>query len=710
MASPQGREKKYWHTDQYVDQVDMRSDIVRMDFYRLQMSGRSDQDFYFEEVMNRFLSLVQAPVNFAVYNDKGLMFHFVNDLKYHDYMNEVLWDLDFVSEYLIPFYDQLFSGQYKIFLFTMHTKGLAPRDGTDPISGGWITPINIDISFEESRLKDDRDAKIGDLDDYLRRCAWRFFVSKWDGFRGPLAHKARTSLGFSLDALRANFRGASDENLSNTSTWPYSIAEAERMLDARPERQQSSDQWHRTVRSLFEPALADASSGLEAQFLLMQDEEEPVFERSGPLPNMIVAYRSFTRDCLRSGWGQGGAGYPYDTQLMIRGASGDEDQAVFRYFKRLKALVEHDNGAKERFVNGFDLFDVDSDEDFQKKVCEHDKHADRPNHRLLYSKVFGAVSKGLLEERYGKKSQVAKELKKVAPSLDNRFWKLLGRDDGPEKCVEILQGSVGDNARSFVDPVYHTGLIHFNSIFELGGLDRVGERLMDTWDAGQKKAFIKENEHDLLRIVMLYYLFSEMADWGGSEVFSPEKLQAVLVPIKMRGATFLVTLHAAYQSSKPNRAHSFQNVPRWMSVYHICTTLRQKNQEVFDREVLWPHALRRVQVSLEEAFAELEGASQYLTAIDDFNDCMEREQRYFPYALPRLSPDGSYHANHKVMVEGRTKRQYVADWGIVDNPFFLAPQPWIRKGTRSFGPAIEAGIDRGLKALVRKRTLNDETR
>lgn len=700
MASRQGSKKNEWHTDRYVGQVDMRADLVRMDFYGLQMNGRSNEDFYFEEVMNRFLSLVQAPVNVAVYNDKGLMFHFVNDLKYHQYMNEVLWDLDVISEHYFPLFPQLFGQRYKIFLFTMNTKGLAPRGIADPIREGWIAPIKVDLLREQNRLRDDLDVKIGDTKDYLSRCAWRFFVADWDGFRGPLASKARKSLEFSLSEVCENFRGASDDNFNDRSAWPYTPEEAIAMLDSNLGRLPAHEEWHRSIRNLFEQPLADASSGLEAQFLLMQDEEVlPEMER-GPLPNMIVAYRSFTRSSLRAGWSDDTQGYPYDAQLMIKGASGDQDQAVFRFFKRLKMLVASD-GTTERFRNGFDFFGPTNGE-FDHKLSQREKHAGKPGHRLLYSQVFSAVKKDLLEERYGKKSQVSKELRKIAPRLDRLFWKILNQDDGPEQCVEILQGSVGSSARSFVDPVYHTGMIHFNSIFELGGLDRVGQKLVDTWKTEDKRDFIKDNEDDLLRIVMLYYLFSEMADWGGSEEFSPEKLQAVLVPIKMRGAVFAVTLHAAYQSSKPNRDHNFQNVPRWMSVYHICSTLRQKNQEVFDREVLWPHALRRVQEALEMAFGSLNGTSQYLVAIQEFNNCMDEEQRHFPYALPRISPDGNLYADQKAMADGRLERRYVADWGVVDNPYFLAPQPWVRKGTRSFGPAIEAGLDRGLKALVRK--------
>lgn len=695
MSSTAGEPKTDWYTDQTVGQFDMRVDMTRMSFYGLQAIGRDDQDFYFEEVFNRFLSVAQAPLNFAVYDrDDNLLFHFVNDPKYHEHMNTVLGDGVIIAPYLFDLFPQLFGGKYKICVFKLDTKGKEPK--------AWLNAVKVDGKKEEDR---EFSYLIPNESEFLGRCAWMFFVKKWDGFQTSLAAKAKRSLEHSIKRLSENFRGTQSNRTLSDAAWPYSAQEAKGQLCTHSLTERHL-KWHKDLRNLFERPLRHRSSGLEVSTLMMRDAgtSSDGKKLKVPLPNMIVAYRSFTRTSLRSGWTSENHGYPYDTQLLVRGTSGDLRQPIFKFFSRLKELRMHDRDFR-KFIGGLDFFGPGNEESF-KALLESDSGPPvEGGHRVLYRDVFGSISEDLLTKRYGENSQIAQDMKAIAPSLDERFWQLLEQPDGPERCVEILQSPVGENARSFVDPVYHTGLIHFNSIFELGGLDRVCELLTEPWKPEQKENFLRTNETDLLRIVMLYYLFSEMADWGGSENFDPEKLQAVLVPLKMRGAVFAVTLHAAYKNSKPKREHDFQNVPRWMAINIICSELRRINQELFDKEVLWPFAMRYVEETLEACFASLEGTLNYSNAIRSFNKRMEESQRYFPYALPRLSTDGKNHDKRKLHVQGLSGRTLIALWEVADNPFFLSPQPWTRKGTRTFEPAIKSGIDRGLKAHARNASL-----
>lgn len=681
VTTTNGNNKAVWHTDDQVGQVDMRVDIARMDFYRLLILSRSEEDFYIEEVFNRFLSVAQTAINFAVYDEGGLLFHLVNDVKYQNHFSEALGGLGFHSEELMPLFPQLFGGKYRILVFQLNTKGFDART--------WYSPIVVDENKELLLRSEDH---LKTHEQYLQRCAWRFFVAKWDGFQTGLTEKAANAVGNSIESLSANFRlsprNKGKHRANHPPKWPPTRHQTKELLDTDTPPEIAGPRhkkWHNKVRRLFERAMNDASSGLEVQHLMMQPYSVPVEKKKKPLSNMILAYRSFTRNSIRNGWHEQSNGYPYDTQFLVRDQDSGDNLPIVSFFRDMEDKAKSDE-EKRKYAAGLD-------------------RGGRP--RRLYRDVFAQVSEKIILSRYGTNSYVEAELKYIAELMDDRFWHYLA-EKGSRWCIEVLQSPVGDNARSFVDPVYYTGLIHFNSIFELGGLDRVGKALKKAWSSEEREQFINSNEPDLLRIVMLYYLFCEMADWGGDvESFDPGRLEAILVPIKMRGSVWAVTLHAAYKPDDHIQSHgagtkfSFQDVPRWMSIYHICSTLKQKNQDLFDK-VLWGNTQQRITRLLEKSFGELDNILQHRNAVYAFNERVEREQRYLPYALPQLSPDGANFVEDHVDIKGSSGRSHQMMWGINDNSYFAAPQPWAREGTRTFHTAIEVGTNRGFVALIRK--------
>lgn len=685
MTATRGIRKTTWHTEDKVGQIDMRVSLVRMDYYRLLIVSRSEEDFYIEEAFNRFLAVAQSAMNFAVFDRNGLLFHFVNDVKYQVHFSKVFQKISFDSECLMPLFPQLFADKYKILVFQLNTKGLD--------AASWILPVVVDNERESGLRPND---PIDTHDRYLQRCAWRFFVDEWDGFRTRLRTKAAHATENSIQFLAANYRLSSRNKGNKNARWPVDQLRSRDFLDLDTPQEVAAIQhknWHKKLRRLFERTMSDASSGLESQHLMMQHDQDSVLLGRKPLPNMIVAYRSFTRTSMRKGWSDRSEGYPYDTQLLVRDQDGGDNLSIVTFFNRLKELAKKAGGR----------------EDYQRG----DDRGGRS--RVLYCDVFSAASEKILLDRYGANSLIGKELKELAGLLDCRFWDRL-RDDGAQWCLDILQSPVGENARSFVDPVYHTGLIHFNSIFELGGLDRVGAALKAPWAEGEREHFLEQNEADLFRIVILYYLFCEMADWGGGiGNFDPGRLEAVLVPIKMRGSVWAVTMHAAYRSEATYDKESnsvkasYEDMPRWMSVYHISTTLKQKNQELFDK-VLWENTLRRIMRLLEKSFEEIDNIVQYQEALFSFNERVEWEQRYVPYALPLLSPDGHTNAAQHVEIKGASGKSHQVMWDICDNPYFAAAQPWRGVGTRTFQTAIEVGFNRGLTAQIRKMYGTDRSK
>lgn len=668
MASPSAASKGLWHIDNQICQIDMRIDLIRMDFYRLLVLGRSEEDFYIEEAFNCFLSAVQSPLNFALYRNDELIFHFVNDVKYKDYFTKELNSKSFKSKNLLPFFPQLFSNKIQVCVFLMNTK--------EHETSKWITPI---IPKHELELQAHANDPFASFDRYLERSVWRFFVDEWDAFNTGISSKVKESIDNSITEISLQF----EKNLTSHDS-DIKYKEACFSLNNSVERISNYHMmWHQKVRNIFERSLSDSKSGLEAQMLIMTNPDEDngtKDSRRGIVPNMIFAYRSFTRDSMRSGWSNADKGYYYDTQFLIRDENGGDNLPVVNFFNYLASTSKLKDGISN-FEEGIDR---------------------NLNPRLLYKNVFKYTSNSFINGRYKKNKNALKNLNEMAGILDDKFW-LYIKENGAAKCIKILQSPVGINSRSFVDPVYHTGLIHFNSIFELGGLDRVGKKIDHNWNDNIRDKFIETNFNDLMRIVMLYYLFSEMSDWGGRvKNFNPTLLEAVLVPIKMRGSVWAVTLHAVYKKNfdrKNPTIENYQDVPRWISIYHICTTLRQKNHDLFDK-TLWENTQRRVIRLLEKGFEKFPDTKKFKDITDYFNSKIYWEQRYVPYALPKILRNKMSYGGGTVTLLGASGQEYNVNWDIKDNPYFVANQPWSQLGTRSFQTAIEIGLNRGLSKLV----------
>jgi len=658
-------QKKIWHVDSCIGQIDTRVDLARMDFYRLLISGRSDEDFYIEEAFNCFLSIAQSPLNFAIYENNKLLFHFANDLKYKNYFTEKLNGDHIKENHTFPFFPQILNKRYKICIFYMNTK--------EKNKSNWIAPISPNLKNEEESIESD---EFNDQSRYLKRCMWRFFIDDWGALNTSISGKVAQSIINSINQISLYF-----ENTGNRFQSEYSES-CLAQEDSKIYNDSFTENWHKKLRELFDRTLHDSQYGLKIQTSMMDNSTEINNKNIGnTVSNMMFSYRCFTRKNQRSGWSDSDEGYLYDTQFLVRDKKNGDNIPVAMFFKKLADFSRSNDGIS----------------DFQSG---HDRNN---NSRVLYRDIFNKTSPVFIKGRYKNNKNALNDLKDLAYILDEMFWSFINCN-GENGCIEILQSSVGINSRSFVDPVYHTGLIHFNAIFELGGLDRVGKKIDSHWGEKERKDFIDNNIDDLMRIVMFYYLFCEMSDWGGkTKEFNPALLEAVLVPIKMRGSVWAVTMHAAYRKDFKNKNLKLEScctiVPRWISIYQICSTLRQKNHEMFDK-TLWENSQRRVIRLLEKSFEKFPDVKKFKDIVDNFNYLTSLEQRYVPYALPKIVLNKDNYSGGTVKIIGASGRPYDLNWQVVDNPYFVANQPWSRVSTRSFQAAIEIGINRGLAKLA----------
>ena len=655
-----------WYIDDLFGQVDVRIDIVRMDVYRQFIGAKSENDYYLAELFNNFISAAQHPLNFAILDGENeILFHMATDIKYYDTINKQLKVKKFRRKFSIPFLPQLFFGKYRIVVFSMSTK-ISERSN-------WIHPIHIDLDEQESI-----DASITPIENenrYLERCVWRFFCADWDGFRTLLKHKAARSIEKSIESIATNFYDGSLADLD--AAWPPKNVDLVDEIRNNQSEEDINRFWYDSLRKVFYPIMRDSASGLEAQHYMMhKDGESRPEEDRTLLPNMLVSYRSFTRSHKRRRWGNKKENsYLYDSQFLIEDREDGSHCRIMNFFQDLKILSENDIGLSE--------FEAGSD-----------RHG---RARVLYKDVIlSEASIEKIESHFDNPARALEKFQSLTEKLDDIFWnKVLLEDHVYWKS--ILSSPVGDNARSLVDPCYFTGLIHTNPIFEVGGLDRFYDLFEEDIEDFDFDEFLDKNYNDLIRIVMMYYIFCEMSDWGGGyEDFDPSKLNAVLVPIKMRGSVWAVTIHTAYKGGEPSK--NYQDVPYWISYYHITSTLYQKNRILFDK-FLWDKAKQRISNLLENCISDCGKISDFANAMENFNRLVLLEQKYFPYALPQIVLDGGEYDEVTRLYPSDKNSPKVA-WRLSENKFFGAMQKWDRKGTRSFHTAMEIGLNRGLERFA----------
>jgi|GEM_PF-6427081 len=642
-----------------IEKVRRRVDSAKQDAIKLFINPKSKTDFYLEDLLNCFIGLAQYPLNFAFFSKRNgkleLLFHLCSD-KEHEarFEKKISEDCGIKMETTEPRLFQVFptilSSQFSVAIYHMHTKA----------EGG----MQI-IAPEEKPFVDlEGDQAVDTFDRYISLCAHYFFEEKWDVAGSDFAVGMRRYIETSLDSIGGNHR-----------SWLEKQYTTFKALDEIGYPNDIKDDWKRKLEDVFESTIENNMNRVGIVGDLFYCGDGSAQNKDKPLTNMLLAIRAFSREVSTAPTGEviglrheikKGIGYAYDTTFLLPRSAID--------------AVAHSLGElRDKFLEYREMTKSDSSMTMEAFFLNYGIR--------LYREAF-------IDER----SEISQTL---LTSLDTDFWDALAEKDGVKSCINCLQSWVGDKARSLVDPVYHTSLIHTNMLFEHAGLDRVGDIV-----EGRTTSFLEIDEdqrNDVRRIVILYYLMGSMISWKGSEHadFS-RRLAAILVPVCMRGSVWGVTIHATYIEDYDTK---FADEQYWQAYFKTATDLRQKQSMEFDK-CLWDQALHRVERLLEKSIAkagDVESQGDAVVAgIKQANLKMQEETRVSPFAFPALHIPSEAGAppSCKVTFSYSGDEKFDISWEVLDNRFFLARQPWNLTGTRNFRSSMEVGHRRGFNEMA----------
>lgn len=686
-----------------------RVDLARMVAYRYFLEANSPRDFYFEDLLNCFIALVQQPVSFAVFrrskqDEVTLCFHFCSDKEHRGWFEKELLDhppQDTADQTeIFNLFPGLLGDEYYISILLMHTKVPSTEHRTTRI------------------YKVSGNSKPQNSEDYISMCASAFFEKKWDGFHTLFCANGKAALLNSLVGLEKNNRGITD---CSDNKWPPTFDEVfqARLRLQRPNTEK--EKWHSKVEHIFARALNSARFGSQSVSKLMyitqnsgeaNTSNNQGFSNKCKCPqNMMVMYRSFDRD-------------EYDTTEEADEGRHNNENGSYQY--NLRFLLDEGGVNDTGSIRAY----------FDHLTCSY---ADAPHRyeegsaRLLYRKILDGEAASSGEFRNVKIDLDILQI--IILWMDEFFWATLRRPNGLDTCLDILKAPIGEKSRSFCDPVMHTGIIHLNKLFERsGGLDRV-----DLTEINDKRDEIKligdqykerslesvefisrvgellgdgSFVDDLKRIVVFYYAFCGMAAESGMDPLrhNPKDLTAVLMPVKMRGAAWAVTIHATFMDAEVG-VKSYEYLPLWMANFLLMTSQRQNYGSKMD-VILWDRAQRRVTRLLEKEIGKF-GVEHIDQALGNVNELLEREQRLVPYVFPKFST--SVNKNEQ-LIPGRFIELFPPTegshlilricWTITENPFFVSRQPWSGEPTRMFEQAVSLGVMHGLQQYFSKLQKN----
>lgn len=671
-----------------------RVEIAKMQAYKKFVTCIDHEDFYVIDLFNIFLSFVQQPVNFLIVNSNGdILVHFCNDKEHYEGFEEkARFFLDGlngdVSSELFPFFPSLKLDYYVCPVF-MQTKGqglqepykfitsenvLSYCDGGEFYMEDICLDKNSSISSEKSRLIN-----------YIRVCAWLFFCDVWGGhdtqffsnnrnLKSGVARLIKTSVLNIKGSLK--FKPTPENSLKHKD-----ILDSASFPNAFNEGEWRGHDWHQKLQATLYNTIKDRQSGLE--LLSGIHHEKPLYDEDNSIPkvgilraiNMIVGYRSYTRcnEDYRHNTSKGG--YSYDVSYLL--FPEQKNSPYIEYFRVFKQKYHAERG---------------------------EKNYGSTNHGR---KHFKDLLSGLKSN-----SQKISWYKKIADYADNLFWDKLKEDNAPEEIIKLLSSRESECIRSICDPVFFTGLVHFNNIFEYFGFDRVeGLDGLNDENVGKNISDISisgaDLDSELLRLASLYYLFSGMAAWDNdADSYNPYDLTAVLIPVKVRGVVWGVGIHATYMknASLAHKESMCDSARSWEFVNILTVSLAEHYTTLID-QALWRNTLKRVRDLIKKYIAQ-STAHTFYENIEKVTSILQAEHRHVPYSLPKLEcthdlnvEDSSMSGVYPISSKGHASFGIL--WDVVDNPLFVSHQAWRYKGSRSFKFVIEQSILEGLEQMKR---------
>ena len=718
-----------WKVEALTDEVlAKRIDLARLGFYRLIGRTASSRNFYFEAVLNLFIAVAQQPLSFAVLRrvngELRPAFHMSTDKKHQHWFEGRLRSKVFTErDNCFPLFPNFLGNDYCITVWIMHTK--------IPLRGELTSLIPYPSDVDRKSLAANHDAETFA---YVADCARLFFSEPWDGFRTEFAPSIAPAVRQSLEKLEQNHAwvATKGEDRARGANWPPDCEKQISEQRAHIHPNSLKGDWHQHLAKTLGPTMEALEFGMHAvssilrvrsdqganQILRSPGVDEPgsneCATESAPtnddakIDNIILMYRAFDRDSTAEDLGRHATvdgSYPYNVRMLLPGSEVNSKNSVELFFECLRT-----------------------------RAARLGSLSAAGGENWTYSALIDcAATAGAPPE-----SKLRNAMIKV---LDDWFWFKLKAEDGPLRLMELMSSAVGNESRSVADPVFNTGLIHFNPIFEFGGLDRVqldrlpkdlidavlaydSDNSSGTAEGGSSKALIDKIDtcggvcKDIRRIVAFYYVCSSMVRGGADEkrnlsnVYSGKNIAAILMPVKIRGSVWAVSLHATLIDPQGPR-----HLPTWMANFFLMTNQCEILNFVIDR-ALWDNLERRVTALLTKeigisAMPRLGGFDGLEASLERVNDKLSGEARLVPFVLPRFSVNWSKSTRPKEDFVNLfpDKRVPVPDsdlvmdvlWKIEKNPFFVARQEWSGKTSRSLEPAIRLGLNHGLSELAALR-------
>ena len=226
--------------DSYDVEMAKRIDLARLGFYRQIGRTASEQNFYFESVLNLFIAVAQVPLSFAVLRREGgilrTAFHMCTDKKHQSWFEGLLNSKVFdEGENCFPLFPKVLDGEYCISVWIMHTK--------KPLRGDLTTLVPFPGEIDWKSLAAGHDPWTFE---YVADCAKRFFSDPWDGFGTAFPAYIAQALIKSLQKLERNhvWFATRAEDRSRGANWPPDIASQIRAQKTHQHPNSNKDKWH----------------------------------------------------------------------------------------------------------------------------------------------------------------------------------------------------------------------------------------------------------------------------------------------------------------------------------------------------------------------------------------------------------------------------------------------------------------------------------
>jgi hypothetical protein len=492
-----------------IKELDNRIAIIKAGIYDIFFTSNDPKTISFTVILNRILILIQKPITFVIYkkNEKGNYDRYFNFVKDGWHKNDFLSELkkfeedDYYSNYLFPTY----SKKYKLAVFKVDRnehKNENEENRKSKFKYVKNKSTKLDLKYYLSLDKD----KDKDKDkNYIRYMMLSIFEGKYSNYFVDTAEK-------SIDSISQDFYGNKIESYNKKEFYKNDYFNLENFYAEKLKFRKSIDE------SINKAFLKVKESTKIINSLCLENSQYNESYESLDLANILFFVRDYS----------------------------DLD-----FSKDLISL-------KKRRVEIHKKFDG---YDYTIRVCIPDSQ--REEIQKYFSESFESKFNNDEIIKFYKKRD--RNIKNV---LDKWFWSEFYKDKTPNKenftknIIDILSSDLGKYARSFTDPCFQNGLVHFRLPFENGGFDRAGI-FKEELDITEMEQIHPERLDDAKRIVISYYLFQ-----GMRKISKEEELSIVMIPIELNGRIFGVTTHILvnkyYADSKV--IHSGDS---WQSMYYL---------------------------------------------------------------------------------------------------------------------------------------------